>query len=114
MPVVIDHMGGFDASAGIDEPGFRCLLELLETGKFWVKLCAYRNLPRADIEVGRAFHEAMLDANAERLVWGSDWPHLRITPEPDAADLLDAFRRWTGSDELVERILVTNPDRLYG
>ncbi len=115
FPVVIDHMGGFDVEAGVDEPGFRALLGLLESGRVHVKLCAYRNLlGQSDFEAGRPFHRAMLEANPDRLVWGSDWPHLRVVPAPDAADLLATFRRWTGDEATVRRILVDNPQRLYG
>jgi predicted TIM-barrel fold metal-dependent hydrolase len=114
VPVVIDHMGGFDAGASVDEPGLRCLLSLLESGHVWVKLCAYRNLLGApDFEAGQPFHAAMLRANPDRLVWGSDWPHLRVNPVPDATRLLETFERWTGDDALVARILVTNPAALY-
>jgi predicted TIM-barrel fold metal-dependent hydrolase len=115
VPVVIDHMGGFDVTAGVDDPGFRCLLQLVESGAAWVKLCAYRNLLNApDFEAGQVFHTALLDANPQRLVWGSDWPHLRVTPVPDAVGLLDTFRRWTANEALVEQILVRNPTALYG
>jgi predicted TIM-barrel fold metal-dependent hydrolase len=114
FPVVIDHMGGFDVQAGLDDPGFRCLLSLLENGHVWIKLCAYRNLLTAgDFELGRPFHEAMIKANPERLLWGSDWPHLRVTPAPDALQLLDVFKRWTASDALISQILVANPLSLY-
>jgi predicted TIM-barrel fold metal-dependent hydrolase len=114
VPVVIDHMGGFDAQAGPDDEGFRALLALLESGKAWVKLCAYRNLlNEADWEVGRAFQQAMVAANPERLVWGSDWPHLRVTPTPDAVQLLDMFMDWAGSDAVVQQVLSTNPGVLY-
>jgi predicted TIM-barrel fold metal-dependent hydrolase len=114
MPVVIDHMGGFDWRAGVDEPGFRTLMSLLEEGTVWVKLCAYRNLFDAPgPEAGRPFHEKMLDANPARLVWGSDWPHLRVHPEPDAAKLLDLVTAWTADASRVQRILADNPTRLY-
>jgi len=114
VPVVIDHMGGFDAGAGIDDPGFRCMLSLVQHGHAWVKLCAYRNLLAApDFELGRPFHHALVQTNPERLLWGSDWPHLRVTPAPDAAQLLDAFKRWTADEAAVSRILVTNPTALY-
>ena len=115
IELVIDHMGGFDVSAGVDDPGFRCLLSLVESGQAWVKLCAYRNLLGGpDFERGRPFHDALLKANPKRLMWGSDWPHLRVQPAPDAALLLELFQRWTGSDRLVDQILVTNPAALYG
>lgn len=114
VPVVIDHMGGFDADAGVDDPGFRALLHLLESGRVWVKLCAYRNLlKQPDWEVGRVFQQRMLAANPERLVWGSDWPHLRVTPAPDSVRLLDMFMAWAGSDALVQRVLSGNPEALY-
>jgi predicted TIM-barrel fold metal-dependent hydrolase len=114
VPVVIDHMGGFDALGGVDEPGFRCLLSLLETGQVWIKLSAYRNLLGVpDFEVGKPFHRALVQTNPQRLLWGSDWPHLRVSPSPDAAALLDTFKRWTGSDGLVAQILGSNPATLY-
>ena len=114
LPVVVDHMGGFDVDAGIDEPGFKSLLSLLASGRIHIKLCAYRNLlGKPDMDAGRPFHRAMLDANPGNLVWGSDWPHLRVTPVPDALQLLQVFKDWTGNDELVERILWSNPAALY-
>ena len=118
VPVVIDHMGGFDVAVGINETGFRCLLSLVESGRVWVKLCAYRNLLPApgsapDFELGLPFHSALVQTNPERLVWGSDWPHLRVAPEPDAGALLETLKRWTDNDELVQRILIHNPKALY-
>lgn len=114
FPVVIDHMGMFDVQNGVDDPGFRTLLRLLESGKVWVKLCAYRNLlAEADWEAGRVFQQKMVEAAADRLVWGSDWPHLRVTPAPDPVQLLDMFMAWAGSDAVVRQVLETNPARLY-
>ncbi|QJW83926.1 amidohydrolase family protein [Ramlibacter terrae] len=114
VPVVIDHMGGFDVKAGVDDPGFRTLLGLLESGNVWVKLCAYRNLlAQADWEAGRPFQQAMVAANPQRLVWGSDWPHLRVTPVPDTVQLLDMFMDWAGSDNVVRQVLGENAERLY-
>ena len=113
VPVVIDHMGGFDHRTGITAPGFQALLRLLDTGNAWVKLSAYRNVLDTELEAALPFHQALLAANPERLVWGSDWPHLRIAPEPSALHLLDTFKAWTADKKLVESILVTNPTRLY-
>jgi predicted TIM-barrel fold metal-dependent hydrolase len=114
IPIVIDHMGGFDVNGGVDDAGFRTLLDLLATGKVWVKLCAYRNLLGSrDWRAGRPFQQRMIEANPERLVWGSDWPHLRVTPAPDAAQLLAMFSDWAGSEAVVNRILRINPEGLY-
>lgn len=121
VPVVVDHMGGFDLTAGIDAPGFRTLRALLADGAIRVKLCAYRNLlaapgvvlAPAQAEGGRPFHRALLAANPDALVWGSDWPHLRIDPAPDAAAWLATFHRWTDDVALAARILDANPRVLY-
>ncbi|BEP62290.1 amidohydrolase family protein [Variovorax sp. V213] len=114
VPVVIDHMGGFDAASGTEDLGFRCLLELLEAGQVWVKLCVYRNVPgMTDLEVGRPFHDRLVQTNPQRLLWGSDWPHLRVAPRPDAALLLQRFKDWVGNARTIERILVDNPGSLY-
>ena len=113
FPVVVDHMGGFDYEAGVDDDGFRALLSLLESGHVWVKLCAYRNTLKAPgIELARPFHDKMLAANPAQLVWGSDWPHLNVKPAPDAAQLLRTFKEWTPAP-LVSAILLDNPARLY-
>jgi len=114
IPIVIDHMGGFDVNAGAGDAGFRTLLDLLATGKVWVKLCAYRNLLGSlDWQAGRPFQRRMIEVNPERLVWGSDWPHLRVTPAPDAAQLLAMFKDWAGSEAVADRVLRINPEGLY-
>lgn len=114
VPVVLDHMAGFDHRAGVDEPGFRLLLELLETHPVWVKLCAYRNLrDAADADAGQPFQQQLCEANADQLVWGSDWPHLNLTPAPPTEGLLQQFCRWAGEPDLLRKILIDNPARLY-
>ncbi len=118
VPVVLDHMAGFDVNAGVDEPGFATLVQLLGEGHVWVKLSAYRNLlalpPPQWPAAGRVFHEALIQANADQLVWGSDSPYLNVKPAPDAADLLALFKRWAGGATVVDKILQQNPARLYG
>ena len=115
VAVVIDHMGGFDARAGVAQPGFKRLLALLADGRVWVKLCAYRQLLAVDDPaLGLAFHLALLAANPAQLLWGSDWPHLRVQPPPATQSLLEQFRRWTGDQALADRILQGNAQRRYG
>jgi 2-pyrone-4,6-dicarboxylate lactonase len=117
VPVVIDHMGRTDARAGTATAGFQSLLRLVGDGGCWVKVSgAHRLSQRApDYEDARPFHEALVDANPERLVWGSDWPHPRIEGEmPDAGRLFELFCAWTPDAATRERILVANPAKLYG
>jgi predicted TIM-barrel fold metal-dependent hydrolase len=117
LPVVIDHMGRTDARAGTSSAGFQSLLRLVGDGGCWVKLSGAHRLSMQaphypDV---RPFHEALLRANPDRLVWGTDWPHPRIEGDmPDAGRLLDLFHHWTPDQETRRRILAANPARLYG
>jgi predicted TIM-barrel fold metal-dependent hydrolase len=117
LPVVIDHMGRTDARAGTSSPGFQSLLRLLGDGGCWVKLSgAHRlSMQAPDYAEVRPFHEALLRANPEHLMWGTDWPHPRIEGDmPDAGRLLDLFQQWTPDHATRRRILAANPARLYG
>jgi predicted TIM-barrel fold metal-dependent hydrolase len=117
VPVVIDHMGRTDARAGSGTPGFQALLSWLGDGGCWVKVSGAHRLSDAWPGYGEArpFHEALVRANPERLVWGTDWPYPRIEVEmPNAGHLLDLFQDWTPDAEVRRRILVDNPARLYG
>lgn len=117
VPVIFDHMGHVPAKAGVNDPGLKALLKSLESGNVWVKLSgAYRITD----EGSAAYHDvaplakALIAANPERLVWGSDWPHPAFDgPMPNDGDLLDLLFDWSGS-EMAQKILVDNPERLYG
>jgi len=122
-PLAIDHMGHMEPGQGLGQPGVRALLRLVETGRVWVKLCPYRTdlagFPWA--EAG-SLARALASAAPERLVWGTDWPHPDIAgaapgipgPMPNDADLLDALGEWLEDQALIGRILVDNPEALYG
>jgi predicted TIM-barrel fold metal-dependent hydrolase len=117
LPIVIDHMGRTDARAGTGTEGFLSLLRAVGEGWCWVKLSgAHRiSLKAPDYPDARPFHEALVRANPERLVWGGDWPHPRVEGEmPDAGHLLELFQEWTPDPATQQRILVTNPAKLYG
>jgi predicted TIM-barrel fold metal-dependent hydrolase len=116
VPVVIDHMGRADAAAGTAAPGFQSLLRLLGDGGCWVKLSGAHRVSRLspDYPDARPMHEALVAANPEQLVWGSDWPHPRMESEmPNAGHLLDLFNEWTPDAAIRRRILAANPAKLY-
>ena len=117
LPVVIDHMGRTDARAGTQTEGFQSLLRAVGEGWCWSKLSGAHRLSRnaPDYSDARPFHEALVRANPERLVWGGDWPHPRVEGEmPDAGHLFELFQRWTPDAATQQRILVDNPAKLYG
>ncbi|MGD8430401.1 MAG: amidohydrolase family protein, partial [Ectothiorhodospiraceae bacterium] len=95
------------------------LLALVREGRTWVKLSApyrltaLRQPPYTDVD---PFAAALVEANPQRLVFGTDWPHPGVTvPMPNDGDLLSEFLRWMDGDEdLLKRVMVENAARLYG
>jgi len=118
MPVVIDHMLHMPAERGIGDPNFQALLRLVGDGDVHVKVSAPYRLSAQfpGYEDARAFHDALVAANPERLLWGSDWPHPSIAAEimPDDGHLLDLFMDWTPIEATQRGILVETPSRLFG
>jgi len=117
VDVVFGHLGYVPAASGVDTPGFRGLLDLMRDGRAWVKLTApYRftasEMPYPDTDV---FARELVDAAPDRLLWGSDWPHVFIrTAMPNDGHLFDVFATWVPDAELRRRILVDHPATLYG
>jgi predicted TIM-barrel fold metal-dependent hydrolase len=115
VPVVVDHMGRMEHHYGIGHPGFQALLRCVGEGRLWSKLSGTYRLGATppDYAQARPFHDALVAANPQNLVWGTDWPHPRPEgPVPDAARLLQVFREWT-TPANQQAILVDNPSRLY-
>ena len=117
VPFVIDHLGYIPTGEGIDHPGFKTLCSLLGDADCWVKLSgSYRvsaaGPPYADTI---PFAQALIAARPDRLVWGSDWPHVATYgPMPNVSDLLDLLADWAPTESIRNAILVENPHRLYG
>lgn len=117
LPIVLDHMGNVDGRLGAGQPGVQHMCRLLAAGKIWVKVSgAYRVSTRyPDYDDARAIHEALVGANPEHILWGTDWPHPRLEKDmPEDGHLLDLFNAWTPDAALRRKILVDNPARLYG
>ncbi len=115
IPIVLDHMGGFDPQLGLHHAHFQRLLELLRDGAVWVKLALCRRAAGIGYDAIRPFHDAMIEANGDRLLWATDFPFVRLagTP-PTVKELLGLFEIWVQDSELKERILLRNPVERYG
>ena len=117
MPVVLDHILHMPAQRGINDPAFQALLRLIGDGIVHVKLSAPYRLSEQypDYPDVQPLHAALLRANPERLLWGTDWPHPQIDGAvmPDDGHLVDLFHRWTPDAGHRRRILVENPARLF-
>jgi predicted TIM-barrel fold metal-dependent hydrolase len=129
VPLVFDHFAGAQAASGLAQPGFDTVLALVRSGKAYVKISApYRaskaSAPYTDIA---PFAAALVTANPDRVLWGSDWPHTDPTRVPgraptdispfltvDDGAILNQLPRWVPDAALRRKILTDNPALLYG
>jgi predicted TIM-barrel fold metal-dependent hydrolase len=129
VPLVFDHFGGADAALGLEQPGWAELIEGVKSGKVYVKISgAYRLSKKApDYPDAVPFAKALIAANSDRLVWGSDWPHPDSDPRPDRkptdlaplqqiddGHVLNLLATWAPDAATRKKILVDNPAKLYG
>ena len=130
VPLVFDHFGGALASAGVNQPGFGALVNLAKTGKAYVKISGTAdsistlapNYPDV-LPLARA----LVSANPQRILWGSNWPHPDSVTRPDRKNtdlapnmqiddglILNLLPVWVPDAVTRRGILVDNPARLYG
>lgn len=114
---VIDHQTRTMTDKGVDYRGFQWFCDRLKTGRYWCKLSGADRNTRIGAPYGDtdAFMRTLVAANSDRLVWGSDWPHVGHPPEqvPQEAILIDVLRRNIDDAAILRKILVDNPTRLY-
>jgi len=129
IPVVFDHFGGAQGASGVDQPGFATLLDLIRSGKAYVKISGpYRGSTAApDFRDMAPLAKAIIAANPERVLWGTDWPHPDSAQVPgrtatdiapfhriDDGRVLNQLAVWAPDAAVRRMILVDNPGRLYG
>jgi predicted TIM-barrel fold metal-dependent hydrolase len=129
VPLVFDHFGGAQAALGPEQPGFADLVQLVQSGKAYVKISgAYRASKLGpDYPDAAPLARALIAANSDRIVWGTDWPHpdsvtppgkkpTDVTPlfQIDDGRLLNQLPVWAPDAAIRTKILVDNPARLYG
>jgi predicted TIM-barrel fold metal-dependent hydrolase len=114
LPLVIDHLGSLVPARGQDAV-FQLLHGLLADGAIWMKLTLCRVGTAPDHADARDLHDAFTAANPDQVLWGSDWPYVRMGDKAPRADaMLDLAWDWLDSDALRNKVWVDNPSRLYG
>lgn len=114
--MVIDHMGRPDVAKGINAPGFQALIRALKSGRVWSKLSAPYRTSRAPIPYNdmTSFAQALVAAAPERLVFGTDWPHVMMEGAmPNTGTLVEQLGTWVPDRKRRDAILTDNPARLY-
>ena len=113
----VAHMGMYLAKDGPSQAGFQQLLDLLKhgDGRCWVKLTGvYRMSTAPAFRDAAEMAEALIDTASDRLIWGSDYPHLSFADKVGSVELFNLLGTWARDEATRQQILVTNPQRLYG
>jgi predicted TIM-barrel fold metal-dependent hydrolase len=116
--VVLDHFASIPAAGGVDQPAVKAVLKMLDSGKVWLKLsgpmrCTDEPPPYPSVT---PLAHVFVKHAPERMVWGSDWPHVNLDGMvmPNDGDLLDLVAEWVPDSKVRNRILTQNPKALYG
>ena len=112
----IAHFGLFPAKDGVNHPGFQQLLDLLRQGerRCWIKLTGiYRvSVAKGFADVG-PMARALIETAPDRVIWGSDYPHLSFADTVGSIELWNLLGRWAPDEATRRRILVDNPQQLF-
>jgi predicted TIM-barrel fold metal-dependent hydrolase len=128
VPLVIDHFGEVRVAEGLRQPGFAAIVELVKSGRAYVKISHADNLARQpDMSDVTPYAKALISANPERIVWGTAWPHpsanavpgrkptdLALHRQADDGRVMNMLPVWVPDAAMRKMILVDNPVRLYG
>lgn len=115
--IVLGHMGYMRPPLAVDAAGFQGLLRLAKQGRCWVKMTGPSRIsgvemPHPDVV---PIARALVEAAPDRLIWGSDWPHVKLSKAiPNDGDLADLIDAWIPDPACRRQVLVDNPTVLYG
>ena len=113
----IAHMGMFLARDGVSQAGFQRLLELLRNGNghCWMKLTGvYRMSVAPGFTDAAPLARALIETAPDRIIWGSDHPHLSFAEKVGSIELFNLLGQWAPDEVTRRRILVDNPRQLFG
>jgi len=116
--IVLDHFASIPAAGGVDQPAVKTVLRMLDTGRVWLKLSGPMRCTPGDYPYAPVAPLAKLFAShaPERMVWGSDWPHVNMNGRlmPNDGDLVDLMSEWVPDAAVRNRIFADNAKKLYG
>lgn len=116
LDFTIAHFGLFPAKDGVNQPGFRQLLELLRQGE---RRCRIKLTGIYRMSVAKGFADvepmarALIEAAPDRVIWGSDYPHLSFADKVGSIELWNLLGSWAPDEAMRRKILVDNPQQLF-
>jgi len=124
--IVFDHCGFMTETSTTSEE-FKFFINLLEKGNTWVKLSApYRLSKEGTFTAIKNLIDQLVNANPDRLVWGSDWPHTPIhngmvadNPQElpyrkfNIPERIKELHDLINEATIFQKIMQDNPGRLY-
>ncbi len=117
VPMSIGHFAYQPATAGVEAPGFQALIKLVKDGNTWIKISGANRVSETDLppyDDVKPMAHALIEANADRVIWGTDWPHPnKYEVNPNDGDLVNAFGDWVTDEAMRRKIMVDNPAALY-
>ncbi len=118
VDISVGHLGYMPAKLGVEHPKYQAFLDLVADGRCWVKLTApyritaSRTTPYGDVT---PFARALVERRPDRILWGTDWPHpICPVPMPNDGDLTDHLADWIPDEATRHKVLVDNPQQLFG
>jgi predicted TIM-barrel fold metal-dependent hydrolase len=117
VEIVVGHLGYLTIGKQPDDPGFQALLRLMKSGRAWVKLTGPYRITSEPLPYPPTvpLAHALIEANRERVIWGTDWPHVMLKGKmPNDGELAEVLLDWMPDAGLREQVLVRNPAKLYG
>lgn len=113
VPVVLDHFAGLSPKEPLSTQ--RKLIDVMSTGNVWVKVAAPYLYGSCSPESLDDYGELISNMRKDRLLWGTDWPHLVLQEAGvSTKDLFSLLSRWFPDESIREEIAKHNPARLYG
>ena len=127
--VVVDHMGRPDVTKPVDGPEFELFVKMMrDHPNIWSKvscperlsvtgpkaLSGEKNLEGSAYQDVVQFAKRLIESFADRVLWGTDWPHPNLKDHmPDDGLLVDFIAQIAVTPALQQKLLVDNPTRLY-
>jgi D-galactarolactone isomerase len=116
FPIVLDHFARVQTVPELAHQVEKKVIQLLNTGLGWIKFSgAYiASFDEPDYKNLDQFVSRLIDKHSDRIIWGSDWPHVTESAKPDDAHLANFLQRWMPEKSIRKQVLVENPAKLYG